>query len=78
MNIGKIINLMAQNNINPEQVFALVERIKNSDLKDETNLREIIVEVSKIAGKKLDKQKEEQLIKKLVNEGVDEDLFEML
>jgi hypothetical protein len=26
----------------------------------------------------LDKQKEEQLIKKLVNEGVDEDLFEML
>lgn len=78
MNIGKIINLMTQNNINPEQVFALVERIKNSDLKDETNLREIIVEVSKIAGKKLDKQKEEQLIKKLVNEGVDEDLFEML
>ncbi|MFY9422773.1 MAG: stage VI sporulation protein F [Bacilli bacterium] len=78
MNIGKIINLMAQNNINPEQVFALVERIKNSDLKDETNLREIIEEVSKIAGKKLDKQKEEQLIKKLVNEGVDEDLFEML
>lgn len=69
---------MAQNNINPEQVFALVERIKNSDLKDETNLREIIEEVSKIAGKKLDKQKEEQLIKKLVNEGVDEDLFEML
>ncbi|MGB4695207.1 MAG: stage VI sporulation protein F [Bacilli bacterium] len=78
MNIGKIINLMTQNNINPEQVFALVERIKNSDLKDETNLREIIEEVSKIAGKKLDKQKEEQLIKKLVNEGVDEDLFEML
>lgn len=69
---------MTQNNINPEQVFALVERIKNSDLKDETNLREIIEEVSKIAGKKLDKQKEEQLIKKLVNEGVDEDLFEML
>ena len=62
MNIGKIINLMTQNNINPEQVFALVERIKNSDLKDETNLREIIEEVSKIAGKKLDKQKEEQLI----------------
>ena len=78
MNIGKIINLMAQNNINPEQVFALVERIKNSDLKDETNLREIIEEVSKIAGKKLDTQKEEQLIKKLVYEGVDEDLFEML
>jgi len=78
MNLGKIIDLMAENNINPEQIFALVERIQNSDLKDERNLREIIAEVSRIAGKKLDKQKEEQLIKKLVNEGVDEDLFEML
>jgi hypothetical protein len=78
MNLGKIIDLMAENNINPEQIFALVERIQNSDLKDEKNLREIIAEVSRIAGKKLDKQKEEQLIKKLVNEGVDEDLFEML
>lgn len=78
MNLGKIFNLMAQNNINPEQIFALVDRIKNSDLKDENNLRQIIAEVSKIAGKKLDKQKEDQLIKKIVNEGIDEDLFEML
>lgn len=78
MNLGKIFNLMAQNNINPEQIFALVDRIKNSDLKDENNLRQIIAEVSKIAGKKLDKQKEDQLIKKIINEGIDEDLFEML
>lgn len=78
MNLGKIFNLMAQNNINPEQIFALVDKIKNSDLKDENNLRQIIAEVSKIAGKKLDKQKEDQLIKKIVNEGIDEDLFEML
>jgi hypothetical protein len=78
MNFGKIFNLLAQNNINPEQIFALVERIKNSDLKDEANIREVIAEVSKIAGKKLDKQKEDQLVKKIMNEGVDEDLFEML
>ncbi len=78
MNIGKIMNLIAQNNINPEQLFQLVERIKNSNLKDEHNIREIIKEVSKIAGKKLDHQQEEQLVKKILNEGVNEDIFEML
>jgi ribosomal protein S3AE len=78
VNIGKIMNLIAQNNINPEQLFQLVERIKNSNLKDEHNIREIIKEVSKIAGKKLDHQQEEQLVKKILNEGVNEDIFEML
>jgi ribosomal protein S3AE len=72
------MNLIAQNNINPEQVFALVERIRNSDLKNEANIRQIIAEVSKIAGKKLDRQQEDQLVKKIINEGVNEDIFEML
>lgn len=78
MNFSKIMNLIAQNNINPEQVFALVERIRNSDLKNEANIRQIIAEVSKIAGKKLDRQQEDQLVKKIINEGVNEDIFEML
>lgn len=78
MNIGKIMNLIAQNNINPEQLFALVERIRNSDLKNEQNIRQIIAEVSKIAGKKLDRQQENQLVKKIIKEGVNEDIFEML
>ena len=33
MNIGKIMQLIAQNNINPEEIFSLVERIKNSNLR---------------------------------------------
>lgn len=78
MNFGKILNLIAQNNINPEDLFALVDRIKNSDLKDENNIRQIIREVSRIAGRKLDKQKEDMLVKKILRDGVKEDLFEML
>lgn len=78
MNFGKILNLISQNNINPEDLFALVDRIKNSNLKDENNIRQIIREVSRIAGRKLDKQKEDQLVKKILSDGVKEDLFEML
>ncbi len=78
MNIGQILNFIAQNNINPEDVFRLVEKIKSTNLKDENNLREIIHEASKIAGKKIDKQKEDYIVKKILSDEVSEDLFELL
>lgn len=78
MNLGKIFNLIAQNNINPDDVFSLVEKIKNTDLSNETNIRNIIQETSKIAGKKIDKQKEDALVKKILADGLNEDLFEMI
>lgn len=77
MNLNNILNLIAQNNINPEEVFALVDKVKNSDLKDENNLRSIIREVSKIAHKPIDKAKEDELVRKILNDGVDENLFSM-
>lgn len=78
MNFGKILNLVAENNINPEELFALVEKIKTSDLKDEVNLRKIIHDVSRIANKPIDKVKEDQLVKKILNDGITEDLFGMI
>lgn len=78
MNFGKIFDLIAENNINPEDVFSLVEKIKSTDLKDETNLRNIIREVSKLARKPIDKTKEDQLVKKILNDGISDDIFGMI
>lgn len=78
MNFGKIFDLIAENNINPDDVFALVEKIKSTDLKDEDNLRNVIREVSKLARKPIDKNKEDQLVKKILNDGINDDLFGMI
>ena len=78
MNLGKIFSLIAENNINPEQVLNIVEKVKNTDLKDEKNIRDIIHEISALANRKLDKQQEDQLVKKIMSDGVTEDLFEMI
>ena len=78
MNFGKLMGLIAQNNINPEDVFSLVDRIKNSNLKDESTLRVLIQDVGKIAGKKIDKQKEDQLVKKILTDGIGEAVFDLL
>ena len=32
MNFNKILNFIAENNIEPEQVFNLVEKVKRTDL----------------------------------------------
>lgn len=77
-NLGKVLNLIAQNNINPQDVFSLVDRIKSTNLRDEDNLRNLIRDASKIAGKKIDKQAEDKLIKKIMSEGINEDIFDML
>lgn len=77
MNLGKILSLISQNNINPEDVFNLVERIQTMDLKDEQNLRKIIRDAQKIAGRKIDKAQEDRLVKKILEEGISEEIFEI-
>ena len=78
MNFGNILNFIEENNIEPEQVFALVEKIKNTDLSDEKNIRDIIHDVSLISGKSIDKSKEDILVKKIMQNGINEDLLNLL
>ena len=78
MNFGKLFNFISENDINPEEIFNLVERVKTTDLKDETNVRNVIHEVSKIAKKPIDKQKEDALVKKILSDGVNEDIIDMI
>jgi Tat protein secretion system quality control protein TatD with DNase activity len=66
MNFNRILNFIAENNIEPEQVFNLVEKVKRTDLSNENNIREIIHEVSKLTNKPVSKSKEDEIIKKVV------------
>lgn len=78
MNFMNIFNVIAENDVSPEKVFALVEKIQNSDLEDEATLRMIIREAGTIAGKEIDKLKEDSIIKKIKQNGINEDLFKLL
>lgn len=78
MNFGKIMDLISENNINPEDVIRLVEKVKNSDLSDEHNVRNIVKEASKLAKKDVDPLKEDALVKKIMNDGISEDLLKYI
>ncbi len=77
MHFNNILNFIAENNIEPEQVFNLVEKVKRTDLSDERNIRDIIHEVSKLTNRPVSKEKEDEIVRKVVENGINEDLLNM-
>ena len=75
MNLNKIMNFISENNIQPEDVFSLVDKVKNMNLNNEENIRQVIKEVSKIAGKELNSNAEDKLVKEILQNGVNENIF---
>lgn len=76
MNLNKVMNFISENNIQPEAVFALVEKVRFMDLNDESSIRGVIKDVSKLAGKTLDKEEENRLVKEIMHNGVNESMFD--
>ena len=78
MNLNKIMNFISENNIQPEAVFALVEKLRQMDLNNEESIRQVIRDVSKIAGKSLDKAEENKLVRDILTNGINENLFDAI
>ncbi len=75
MNFNKVMNFISENNIQPEAVFMLVDKIKNLDLSNEDNIRQVIKDVSNLAGRNLDKAEENKLVRDIMANGVNENIF---
>ncbi|MBE6130811.1 MAG: hypothetical protein E7183_03745 [Erysipelotrichaceae bacterium] len=78
MNFNKALQFITDNNIQPEAVFELVEKVKNMDLSNEDNIRSVIRDVSKLAGKPIDKAQEDNIVREIMKNGVNDNLFNML
>ncbi len=78
MNIGKIFSILNDSNINKDEVFKLVDKIKQIDLDDEENLRNIIRQASAVARRPLSKELEDTLVKKIQKEGFTANLLDYL
>lgn len=78
MNFNKALQFITDNNIQPEAVFELVEKVKTMDLSNEANIRNVIRDVSKLAGKPIDKVQEDNIVREIMKNGVNDNLFNML
>ena len=73
--MNRIFNFIAENNISPSDVFELVEKVKKLDLNNEQNIRMVIRDVSKLANKPIDSNKENLIVREIKQNGVTENIF---
>lgn len=67
-------NIEKQTKVNKDDIFKLAASVQNSNLKDEKVLRQLIQQVALLAGRPVSKDKEEQIVKAIVNNNIPADL----
>ncbi len=65
-------------NVNKETIMSLASKVQNSNMKDEKVLRELIKEISQVAGKEVSQEKTNKIIDAIVKDNVPKNLDEML
>lgn len=65
-------------NVNKETILELAKKLQQNNLKDEGTLREVIHELSKMTGREVSKEKEEKIIKAVVEDKVPKDIDKLV
>ncbi|MBR6640899.1 MAG: stage VI sporulation protein F [Clostridia bacterium] len=68
MNNDVFSKVESKTKVKKEDIFSLARSIQNKDLKDENELRKIIKDVAKLAGKEVSKEKEEKIIDAIIKD----------
>ncbi|MTT31264.1 stage VI sporulation protein F [Terrilactibacillus sp. BCM23-1] len=57
-------------NVKKEDIFSLANSVSNADFHDEKTVRDLIGQVAKLANVSVPKEKEDQLVKTIINNNV--------
>ena len=57
-------------NVNKDTILSLAKKLESGNMKDENNLRDVIRELSRLTGKNIDKEKEDQIISAVNNDSI--------
>ena len=69
MDNGFFKNIEKKTGVNMKDIFDLANSLQNANFKDEKTVRSVIQRVSQIAGKSVNKEMEDQIVKSIVNDG---------
>ncbi len=64
-------------NVNKDTILGLAKKLQTSNMKDESTIREVINDISKLTGKEVSKEKEDKIIKAIVNDKVPKNIDKM-
>ena len=61
-------------NVKKEDILSLARSLQNKNLKDENELRKIIKDVAKLAGREVSKEREEKIIDAIIKDKIPKNL----
>ncbi|MBQ2408342.1 MAG: stage VI sporulation protein F [Bacilli bacterium] len=64
--------------VNKDTILKLAEKLQKNDLKNENTLREVIRELSNVTGKEVSEEKENKIIKAVINDEVPKNIDKMI
>jgi hypothetical protein len=67
-------NIEKKTNVKMDDVFKLADSVKDANFKDENTVRQLIQQVSTLAGKTVDKEKEDKIVKSIIDNNMPMDL----
>ena len=67
-------NVEKKTNVDKDTILSLASKLQKSNMKDETVLREVISDLSKMTGREVSKEKEQKIIDTIINDNVPKDL----
>ncbi|MBS5114825.1 MAG: stage VI sporulation protein F [Erysipelotrichaceae bacterium] len=70
--LNKVAN---KTNVNKEDILSLASSFQSKDLTAESNLRDLIQQISKIAGQQVSKAKEDQIIEMVKKDKIPRDFM---
>lgn len=59
-------HIQKKTSIRPDEILKLANSVSNANLKDETTLRQLIAQVSKLANTPVSKEKEDQIVQAII------------
>ncbi len=63
-------NIEKRTNVKQEDLFKLANSVNGANLKDENTIRQLIAQVSTLAGVPVSKEKEDEIVRAIVNNNV--------
>ena len=65
-------------NVDKDTILSLAKKLQDNNLKNEGTLREVISTLSKITGKEVSKEKEDKIIKTVMDDKVPKNIDKMI
>ena len=65
-------------NVNKNTILDLAEKLKGDNMKNEKNIREVIKEINDMTRKKITKEKEDKIVKAIINDKIPKDIDKMI